>query len=84
LAEYLTTKGHGQVDLLINDYARERQLLRFSLYPVQIQHIGIQSARNTTEDEARSIWSMAFEDKNPVTLDIEHRQLVKSIYHGSG
>jgi hypothetical protein len=84
LAEYLAASGRGQVDLLVNDYARQKPLLRYSLYPVQVQHIGIQSARNTTEDEARSIWSMAFEDKNPVKLDIEHRQLVESIYHRSG
>ena len=40
LIDFLHTKRTGQVDLLINDYARAKSLARMSLYPVQAQHIG--------------------------------------------
>lgn len=81
LVQFLERLKRGQVDLMINVHAREAELTRFSLYPVQVQHVGLTSARKTDLDEARSIWSMAFEDKNPVSLAREHQRLVQSIYH---
>ncbi|ORY61007.1 uncharacterized protein BCR38DRAFT_349829 [Pseudomassariella vexata] len=81
LTQYLQNTGKGQVDLMVNRHAASDHLSRFSLYPVQFQHVGIQSSRKTLVDEARSIWSMAFEDKNPVALERDHQRLVEAIYH---
>lgn len=40
LIEYLTSKERGQIDLLLDEYAVEADMARYSLYPVQAQHIG--------------------------------------------
>jgi len=38
--EYLATRGRGQIDNILNDLAVEDSLRRYSLYPVQLQHLG--------------------------------------------
>ena len=80
LIDYLQDRDHGQVDLMINRHARNQDLSRLSLYPVQVQHVGIESVRGTKKDEAQAVWSMAFEDKNPAELRREHDGLVNLIY----
>lgn len=40
LIEFLQQKQKGQVDLLLNDLAQQKDLAQFALYPVQAQHIG--------------------------------------------
>ena len=55
-------------DLFLDDLAIEAGLKRYALYPVQAQHIGLDSARMTLEKEAQAIWSMAYEDLNPLAL----------------
>ena len=79
--DYLRSKNEGQVDLLLDDLALETELKRYALYPVQAQHIGLDSARMTMEKEAQAIWSMAFEDLDPRTLRREHGQMARE-YHG--
>ncbi|KIL89040.1 hypothetical protein FAVG1_07434 [Fusarium avenaceum] len=76
LITYLRGKKKGQVDLMLNDVATENGLDRYALYPVQAQHIGIESARKTTKDEAQAIWSMAFEDLDAKVLKKEHQKMV--------
>ncbi|KAH7252530.1 hypothetical protein BKA59DRAFT_453748 [Fusarium tricinctum] len=76
LITYLQGKKKGQVDLMLNDVATENGLGRYALYPVQAQHIGIESARKTTKDEAQAIWSMAFEDLDAKALKKEHQKMV--------
>lgn len=41
VVDYLRSKHRGQVDHLLQDLARETGLARHSLYPSQIQHIGM-------------------------------------------
>ncbi|KAM0224916.1 hypothetical protein ACHAQD_001712 [Fusarium lateritium] len=76
LITYLQGRKKGQVDLMLNDVATENGLDRYALYPVQAQHIGIESARKTTKNEAQAIWSMAFEDLDAKALKKEHQKMV--------
>jgi hypothetical protein len=76
--------GNGQVDLLVNEYARNSQLSRLSLYPVPVQHVGVNSVRGTRLDEAKAIFSMAFEKQDPVRLRSEHQQMLAEVYGGDG
>lgn len=71
LASYLRNEGSGQVDLLVNRYARQEGLERWSLYPVMVQHRGLNSVRQTTVQDARRVWSMAFEELRGETLRSE-------------
>ncbi|KAK5725234.1 hypothetical protein LTR17_013103 [Elasticomyces elasticus] len=80
LMEYLQAKKQGQVDLLLNDLAREAGLTRYALYPVQAQHIGLDSSRMTEAQEAQAIWSMAYEDLDPVALERYHQRMTKKYY----
>ncbi|CEI66030.1 hypothetical protein FVEN_g4559 [Fusarium venenatum] len=74
----LQKRQRGQVDLILDDIAIGNKLDRYALYPVQAQHIGIDSARKTTKDEAQAIWSMAFEDLDSKSLKTEHERMVKT------
>ena len=80
LVEFLRRKEEGQVDMLLKERALEACLARMALYPVQLQHVGTRSVRGTTNIEAQSIWSMAFEELDPQTVSYEHERLVRSIY----
>ncbi|KAK1142375.1 hypothetical protein N8T08_007927 [Aspergillus melleus] len=80
LISFLEKKRKGQVDLLLNDLAEEEQLGRYAMYPVQAQHIGLESARKTLKTEAQAIWSMAFEDLDASALRTEHLQMVSDYY----
>ncbi|KAF4971328.1 hypothetical protein FZEAL_9878 [Fusarium zealandicum] len=78
--KFLGEKKEGQVDLLLDEVALSSGLQRHALYPVQAQHIGIESARKTAKTEAQAIWSMAFEDLDPEMLKYDHRRMLES-YH---
>ncbi|KAJ3461093.1 hypothetical protein MRS44_011960 [Fusarium solani] len=80
LVESLRAKREGQVDLLLDEIASNNNLERYALYPVQAQHIGIDSARKTVKGEAQAIWSMAFEDLDPGMLEQDHREMVEKYY----
>ncbi|KAI4719882.1 hypothetical protein E4T48_03866 [Aureobasidium sp. EXF-10727] len=80
ITEYLTSREHGQVDLMLNDLAVEDSLDRFALYPVQLQHIGQRSVRGTTPDEAQAIWSMAFENLDPKALQSSHTRSLERLF----
>ncbi|KAG6011797.1 hypothetical protein E4U43_008125 [Claviceps pusilla] len=82
LMDFLRQKKTGQIDLLLNERAEEEGLTRYALYPVMAQHIGLDSARATTMSEAQAIWSMAYEDLNPETLRLDHRNMVDEYYGG--
>ncbi|CAF9921681.1 MAG: hypothetical protein GOMPHAMPRED_002361 [Gomphillus americanus] len=82
LMEYLRKVESGQVDLHINDYGRMNGFHRKSIYPVMVQHRGatIGSVRGTTVQDARQIWSMAFEELEPAQLQHEHHKMAKQIW----
>ena len=42
--------------------------------------VGLDSARMTLEKEAQAIWSMAYEDLNPMKLKREHGRMVREYY----
>ncbi|PGG98973.1 hypothetical protein AJ80_09428 [Polytolypa hystricis UAMH7299] len=78
--EFLRERREGQVDLLLDRYARESGLDTYALYPVQVQHVGSQSVRGTAVKEAQAVWSMAFENLKPATLRKEHLDMVSRFY----
>ncbi|KAE8343325.1 hypothetical protein BDV24DRAFT_161762 [Aspergillus arachidicola] len=80
IVHFLRSMGSGQVDLLLNRMAVEMQWGRWALYPIMAQHIGLDSARQTAKAEAQAIWSMAFEDLDPVVLEREHSRFVEEYY----
>lgn len=45
VVEHLNAKQSGQIDLMLDDLAREDKLDRYALYPVQLQHIGMSLPR---------------------------------------
>ncbi|THZ18936.1 hypothetical protein D6C89_08015 [Aureobasidium pullulans] len=71
VVEYLNAKQSGQIDLMLDDLAREDKLDRYALYPVQVQHIA---------HEAQAIWSMTFEDLDPKALRKSHAKMLKDLY----
>lgn len=78
--DFLRLRKDGQVDLFLDDLAREAGLKRFALYPVMAQHIGLSSARNTQESEAQAIWSVAYEDLDHTAVAEEHVRMVEEYY----
>lgn len=80
LLYFLEEARQGQVDLLLDNLAQQKRLTRWASYPVQAQHIGLESSRMTEGDEAQAIWSMAFESSDPATLGREHAQMVEEYY----
>ncbi|KAB8227395.1 uncharacterized protein BDW43DRAFT_316871 [Aspergillus alliaceus] len=77
---FLGDRGSGQVDLLLDEMAVEGGWGRWAMYPVVVQHIGLDSARKTVKAEAQAIWSMAFEDLDAAALEREHLRLVDGYY----
>jgi GR25 family glycosyltransferase involved in LPS biosynthesis len=43
IVDLLRDRGSGQVDLILNDIAREKGFTRYAQYPVMIQHLGMWS-----------------------------------------
>jgi len=80
LLNFLEQARQGQIDLLLDQLAKEKGMTRWASYPVQAQHIGLESSRMTEGDEAQAIWSMAFEALDPETLSREHAQMVEEYY----
>ncbi|KAI9043162.1 uncharacterized protein KD926_004345 [Aspergillus affinis] len=80
LINFQGNKRKGQIDLLLNEFAEDEQLDRYAMYPVQAQHIGLESARKTLKTEAQAIWSMAFEDLDASALRTEHLLMVEDYY----
>ncbi|RBA08831.1 hypothetical protein FPRO05_07111 [Fusarium proliferatum] len=78
VVDSLKERKEGQIDLMLDEIASSNGLDRYALYPVLAQHIGVDSARKTAKDEARAIWSMAFENHNPKTLKKEHNKLLEN------
>jgi len=76
LRSFLRMEKAGQMDTLLNRRARRAKLMRYAFYPVQAQHIGLDSARHTDEDEAQAVWSMAFEMRYPERAHKDHIEMV--------
>ncbi|KAI1327953.1 hypothetical protein F5Y16DRAFT_370222 [Xylariaceae sp. FL0255] len=70
----------GRTDMLPKDYAWDHGLARLSAYPMLAQHNGRISAIDTSRDEARRVWSMAFEDLRAERLAWEHVRNVREVF----
>ncbi|KAI0471012.1 hypothetical protein GGR56DRAFT_658611 [Xylariaceae sp. FL0804] len=72
--------GPGRCDMLPRDFAWDRGLARLSAYPMLAQHAGRVSATDTAADEARRVWSMAFEGFDAARLAREHARHVGELF----
>ncbi|KAI1402105.1 hypothetical protein F4819DRAFT_295865 [Hypoxylon fuscum] len=84
LAEFMTTASQrelpGRSDMLPKQFAWDRGLARISAYPMLAQHAGRVSAIDTSNDEAKRVWSMAFEDLKPYKLARDHIRDVQALF----
>lgn len=77
LIEFLSAKGHGQTDSLIEEYADHDGLTRYALAPPQLQHVGLKSSRDNLDINTRSTWAFWFETNDPASLREEHQRLLQ-------
>ncbi|KAI1375708.1 hypothetical protein F4677DRAFT_422179 [Hypoxylon crocopeplum] len=70
----------GRSDMLPKDFAWNHGLARVSAYPMLAQHAGRVSAIDTSNDEAKRVWSMAFEDLRPAKLARDHVRDVRELF----
>ncbi|KAI4850108.1 hypothetical protein E4T44_02938 [Aureobasidium sp. EXF-8845] len=80
IVDMLKHRGSGQVDLILNDIADDKGLIRYAQYPVMMQHLGRNSVRGTVDRETQAIWSMAFEQLSPYQLEVQHLELSRYRY----
>ncbi|KAI0602514.1 hypothetical protein F4775DRAFT_534311 [Biscogniauxia sp. FL1348] len=73
----------GRSDMLPKDFAWSHGLARISAYPMMAQHAGRISAIDTSNDEAKRVWSMAFESLKPSKLAQDHMQDVTEVFGNS-
>ncbi|KAI0014929.1 hypothetical protein F4780DRAFT_766264 [Xylariomycetidae sp. FL0641] len=70
----------GRSDMLPKEFAWDHGLARISAYPMMAQHAGRVSAIDTSSDEAKRVWSMAFESLDPWRLAHDHAQDVRALF----
>ncbi|KAI1661089.1 hypothetical protein F4813DRAFT_274289 [Daldinia decipiens] len=84
LSEFLMTASKravpGRSDMLPKKFAYDHGFARISAYPMLAQHAGRVSAIDTSNDEAKRVWSMAFEDLKPSKLAKEHVKDVQALF----
>lgn len=79
LIDFLSARGHGQTDSLIEEYADSHELNRYALAPPQLQHVGLKSSRDNLDINTRSTWAFWFETNDPATLREEHSRLLNDL-----
>ncbi|KAJ5519171.1 Glycosyl transferase family 54 [Penicillium expansum] len=77
LIDFLSARGHGQTDSMIEEYADDHKLNRYALAPLQLQHVGLKSSRDNLVINTRSTWAFWFETNDPIILRDEHRRLLE-------
>jgi hypothetical protein len=78
LVAYFKERRVGYTDVLIEDFANERDDLRFAVTPSLVQHMGRESSKSTKDrTSAEKIWSFAFEKLDWKTLRAEHDEVKK-------
>ncbi|KAI1386824.1 uncharacterized protein F4822DRAFT_327386 [Hypoxylon trugodes] len=84
LADFMMTaskrESPGRSDMLPKNFAWDHGLARISAYPMLAQHAGRVSAIDTSNDEAKRVWSMAFEDYKPSKLAKEHMKDLRELF----
>ncbi|KAI2602386.1 hypothetical protein GGR54DRAFT_504910 [Hypoxylon sp. NC1633] len=70
----------GRSDMLPKEFAWDHGLARVSAYPMLAQHAGRVSGIDTSADEAKRVWSMAFEDLKPPKLARDHFRDVRELF----
>ncbi|KAF7918182.1 uncharacterized protein EAE98_009794 [Botrytis deweyae] len=68
LRSYLTGRGSGQTDLMIEDYAENEGMERLALGKQVVQHVGVKSSRGDNQINAMSTWAFHFEEYDKVSM----------------
>ncbi|KAF2134961.1 hypothetical protein P153DRAFT_278675 [Dothidotthia symphoricarpi CBS 119687] len=79
LISYFRERRIGNTEVLIEDYANERNELRYAITPSVIQHVG-RSNRETDfkpRSEKEKIWSFGFERYDWTVLKKEHEEVAR-------
>ncbi|TVY83714.1 Transmembrane protein [Lachnellula suecica] len=79
LGAYLSERGRGQTDTIIEDYSDARGKQRLALRPQLVQHVGLQSSRDNEFINSQSTWAFWFEEYDPDILRKEHEVLSKGM-----
>jgi hypothetical protein len=85
LVTYFKERNSGFTDVLIEDFANERNELRFAVTPSVVQHVGRVSQDGDENKQldhrgksmAEKIWSFGFEGLDEGRLRVEHEEVVK-------
>ena len=78
LVAYLTERGHGQTDAMIEDYADGNGKQRLATGKQLVQHVGLTSSRDNTFINSQSTWAFWFEAQDADVLRREYLALLKS------
>ncbi|BCS21747.1 uncharacterized protein APUU_22179A [Aspergillus puulaauensis] len=75
-------KKVGYVDMLTEDFANDRDEIRWAITPSVMQHVGRKSSKDAlNEPEAKkllaSLWNFAFETNDPAALRREHEAYLR-------
>lgn len=79
LVSYFNDRRTGFMDILTEEFAEQRDELRFAITPSLVQHVGRESSRYTNQGPIikEGIWSFQFERYNWKQLRSEHDAAVK-------
>jgi hypothetical protein len=85
LIDFLTTRGSGQTDSLIEEYAETFGHDRYALAPQVVQHVGSVSSHKNLPINTQSTWAFWFEAQDSAKLKKEHAKLLRSsIWRATG
>ena len=79
---YLSGRGRGQTDMMIEDYANENNLHRWALGEQAVQHVGTVSSRGGGGVKGSSVWAFYFEDTRPETVEKRKQKILEKIDWG--
>ena len=74
MVSYFRNRRSGFVDVLIEDYANERDELRYAITPSVVQHVGRTSSKMDDYGPLikQKVWSFSFEKQEWLDLKNEH------------
>jgi hypothetical protein len=80
LVSYFNDRHTGFTDVLIEEFAKQRDELRFAITPSLVQHVGRESSKYTDQGPIikQGIWSFLFELYDPKKLKREHNTTTKN------
>jgi hypothetical protein len=79
LVAYFKERHIGYMDVLVEDFANDRNELTFTMTPSVVQHVGRKKAESRWgRGGGEKVWSFGFEKLDPAALKREHDQVTRS------